>query len=843
MPVNEHAARIPRETRLVVALTCALALAVAAFGLQHLDHRTYLPVLELPWWLLAVAFLAVESIVINVQVRREATAVSISELPLVLGLFLATPAELLVGRVVGALLAMVVVRRSPPLKTAFNVALMGVETCVALAVFGAVTRWADGLDPVSWAAAFAAVLLAQAVTAVGIGLVIAVYEGDLRVTVLARGAVVGQQAAPMLITLALVAVTSLSADTRSAVLLSACAVVLVLAYRIYSALFDRHLSLERLFRFSQAVTNSPGVEEVLHNVLQEARDLLHAEHAEVLFVSSGGTVARVRLGSSGRLRRSQDPEEAGDRWLLAGVVDGGFPLLLPRGTKDAAQRRWLDAQGLREAVVVPLRGGAGIIGALVVADRLGDVRTFGNDDVSLLETVAKHAGTALQNGELIDRLRHDAFHDTLTGLANRAELHRLTATALDDVRDGRSDGAAVLVLDLDGFKDVNDTLGHQHGDLLLVEVATRLVSAVGDSGTVARLGGDEFAVLLTGEAGTERAHRIGRRLLAALENPVPLAGMDVEVGGSVGLALAPEHADDPAVLLKRADVAMYAAKSSGSGLRLYEPELDAGNPRRLAMVPELRAALASGDVHVHVQPKALLATGEVVAVEALVRWDHPELGRISPEEFVPVAERSGLISALTSRVLDDALAACALWRAHGADISVAVNLSPRSLRGTDVVEDVSRLLRRHRVPGDRLTLEITEGSVMSDPARSVAILHELRALGVRLSVDDFGTGYSSLSYLKRLPVQEVKIDRSFVGGLHEGSDDVPIVRSIVDLGRHLGLDVVAEGVEDQATWDLLASMGCDLVQGWHLGRPVPVAEFLPWLQARRVAAGQPLHAR
>jgi predicted signal transduction protein with EAL and GGDEF domain len=321
-------------------------------------------------------------------------------------------------------------------------------------------------------------------------------------------------------------------------------------------------------------------------------------------------------------------------------------------------------------------------------------------------------------------------------------------------------------------------------------------------------------------------------VLRALQQPVSLDGLEVEVGGSMGVALAPAHADDPAALLKRADMAMYDAKTSTRGLRVYEPELDTNNPRRLTLVSELRSALQNGQIQVHVQPQGRLSDGQVVRVEALARWHHPELGDVSPDEFVPVAERSGLIGPLTTYVLDSALAACGHWRRTGHDIGIAVNLSARSLQDADLVEEVGRLLRRHDVPAHRLTLEVTEGSVMADPGRAVALLHRLRDLGVRLSVDDFGTGYSSLSYLKRLPVQEVKIDRSFVTPLREGGEDVAIVRAIVDLGRHLDLEVVAEGIEDTVTWNLLASMGCDLGQGWHLGRPMPAAELLPWLVTR-----------
>jgi EAL domain-containing protein (putative c-di-GMP-specific phosphodiesterase class I) len=339
-------------------------------------------------------------------------------------------------------------------------------------------------------------------------------------------------------------------------------------------------------------------------------------------------------------------------------------------------------------------------------------------------------------------------------------------------------------------------------------------------------------VLVTGIADQERVLHIGRRIVQALEQPIALDGLDVEVGGSVGVAMAPEHATDAAALLKRADMAMYDAKTSVRRLRMFDPELDTDSPRRLTLVAELRTALQNGDVAVHVQPQTRLASGRVAGVEALARWRHPTLGDVAPDEFIPIAERSGLIGPLTTLVLDTSLAAWAQWRAAGHDLTVAVNLSARSLHDPDLVDEVARLLHKHAVPASRLTLEVTESAVMADPGRAVALLHRLRVLGVRLSVDDFGTGYSSLSYLQRLPVQEVKIDRSFVVALDTEGENVAIVRAIVDLGRNLGLDVVAEGVEDQAAWDLLASMHCDQAQGWHLAHPMPVAELVPWLEER-----------
>ncbi len=796
----------------------------------------------LPWWALALGYAATEGTVLHIQVRREAQTVSVSEFPLVLGLFFADPLSLVIGRLVGSAAVLLFQRRSAPMKTVFNLALAAAEAAAAVLAFSLVAQ-AGGSAPVLWLAALVAALLSHAVGIVAVGMVIAAFESGLRPRELARDAVIGQPITPMVVAVALVAVTSLAADIRSALLLVLTTAGLLAAYRAYASLNDRHLNLERLYRFTQAVTSSPEIDVVLGSVLAEARELLKTEHAEVAFLAtSSGQVAHVRLGPSGRLSRSEEPQDREYEWLLSRVVVDGAPQLMPRGTREPGARSWLDAQAAREAMAVPLRGGAGTIGVLVVSDRLGDVRTFDAEDVLLLETVANHASVALQNGELVGKLRHEALHDALTTLPNRAYLQRRMAAALDDVRDGRSAGAAIMILDLDGFKEVNDTLGHQQGDLLLVEVAQRLVTAVGSAGTVTRLGGDEFAILLTGSADEDRAVHVGRRVLRALEQPVALDGLDVEVGGSLGIALAPAHATDGASLLKRADLAMYDAKASSRGLRVYGDELDTNNPRRLTLVAELRSAIADGSVRVHVQPQADLATGRVVSVEALVRWQHPDLGLVPPDEFIPVAERSGLIGPLTTRVLDESLAACARWAAEGHELGVAVNLSARSLHDADLVDEVERLLRRHHVPARLLTLEVTEGAVMADPTRAIALLHRLRDLGVHLSVDDFGTGYSSLSYLKQLPVQEVKIDRSFVLGLANGGEDVAIVRAIVDLGKHLELKVVAEGVEDQETWDLLASMGCDLVQGWHLGRAMSVDDLVPWMRAHRPVRGRALRA-
>jgi diguanylate cyclase (GGDEF)-like protein len=375
-------------------------------------------------------------------------------------------------------------------------------------------------------------------------------------------------------------------------------------------------------------------------------------------------------------------------------------------------------------------------------------------------------------------------------------------------------------MDLDRFKDVNDTLGHHVGDQLLREISRLLSKVIEGKGIVARLGGDEFAALLTEVADEEEALDLGRSVLAAVERPIRLHDLNLEVGASIGVALFPTHGEDSTALLQRADVAMYSAKINHTGVEPYSAERDDSNPRRLALAGELRVAVEASQLSVHYQPKADLRTGRITGVEALVRWAHPRLGFMSSDEFVPIAEHTGLMRPLTLSVLEQTLAQCRSWRGTGIRLDVAVNLSARSLMDPHLPDDVGDLLRRAGVTPECLTLELTEATVMADPPRTIGVLSRLSAMGVNLAIDDFGTGYSSLSYLKRLPVDEVKIDKSLVLNMRTDENDAVIVRSTVELARNLGLRVTAEGVEDGRNWSSLRALGCDMAQGYYLSRPV-----------------------
>ena len=432
-------------------------------------------------------------------------------------------------------------------------------------------------------------------------------------------------------------------------------------------------------------------------------------------------------------------------------------------------------------------------------------------------------------------LRHQANHDALTGLPSRAFLAQRLDAALTASADG-GDGAcqgALLMMDLNQFKEVNDALGHHHGDRLLIELAGRLSAIAGTEHAVARLGGDEFALIVEGSA--RRALEIAREIGGRFAEPIVIDGITLQTNVSVGIALYPEHAADADGLMQRADAAMYRAKTGGTGVALFTPEQSVAGVRRLQLLSDLRNAVHNGELLLHYQPRVSMETGDIEGLEALVRWEHPAFGLLPPDEFIALAEVSGLIQELTQFVIRVAVADIAELRSAGHDLPVAVNLSVRNLYSPDLIEGITRALERHSLPPSALRVELTESEIMDDPSVAMQVLQRLRSEGVEVSIDDFGTGYSSLSYLRDLPIDEIKIDRSFVADISDG-DDV-VVRSIIDLGHALGVIVVAEGVETAGQWDHLQRLGCDVVQGYLISRPLPYEAIRRFLDDRRDFAG------
>jgi diguanylate cyclase (GGDEF)-like protein len=418
------------------------------------------------------------------------------------------------------------------------------------------------------------------------------------------------------------------------------------------------------------------------------------------------------------------------------------------------------------------------------------------------------------------KLAREAYVDDLTGLANRTRFKHEVERALSEAK---SRHTAVLLLDLDRFKEINDTLGHGCGDEVLRAVAARLAMLDAPGLALARLGGDEFGILAHIDGSS--AISLGRRALHALKLPFEIDGIPLAVETSIGAAIAPEHATDAESLIRRAEVAMYAAKERRAGIAVYDPESDPDDAERRALGGELGRALDAEELVLFYQPKISLSSGRIIGVETLVRWQHPRRGLLPPSEFMAFAERTGLIRRLSHYVLERAIRQCSVWQTAAIDVHVAVNLTMHDLVDAELPKEVATLLAEAGLPPERLELEITESAIMRDPFRVRQALLRLSEMGVRIAIDDFGTGYSSLGYLKRLPVDELKIDRSFVIAMGTNTNDATIVRSTIDLGRNLGLTVVAEGVERAATLEQLKELGCDVAQGYVMGLPAPAEEL------------------
>lgn len=438
---------------------------------------------------------------------------------------------------------------------------------------------------------------------------------------------------------------------------------------------------------------------------------------------------------------------------------------------------------------------------------------------SFRDTTERHEQAAL--------LRHRALHDGLTNLPNRVLLlDRLQQAILLGRREMKS--FAILLMDLDRFKEVNDTLGHRFGDILLRQVSSRIMGILRKSDTLARLGGDEFAILLLGQVRTEDATQFAEKVLQVLEPSFTIEDVSLDIGASIGIALFPEHGDQVHRLLQKADIAMYMAKSAENGITVYSSSKDQYSLKGLVLKSDLRHAIQDGHLFLLYQPKVNIHTNQVKGVEALVRWKHPQFGVIPPDQFIGLAEQTGLIKPLTMWVLKEALRQAIIWQKAGLDLRVAVNLSVRSLRDSMLSDQILEVLRDLETPPERLELEITESIIMDDPMRAMEIVTRLGSKGIQFALDDFGTGYSSLSYLKRLPISAIKIDKSFIRDMMEEGDDEVIVVSIIELAHNLGMKVIAEGVEDQKSWNRLVASRCDEVQGYFLSRPVSGDELQDW---------------
>jgi len=501
---------------------------------------------------------------------------------------------------------------------------------------------------------------------------------------------------------------------------------------------------------------------------------------------------------------------------------------------DPAVRDALLARGLRSGVMIPLVEQSTPLGCVALFYPAGALEDLDTAETESFEAVSRTLSMAIANALHVGHLRHQARHDSLTGLSNRAALHEAFGRLLAAPRPGER--PAVLLLDLDRFKDINDTLGHHIGDRLLTALAARLASTVGQRGAITcRLGGDEFAILIEDGVSAEEVLVRARGIRESLAHPFEIGGMTLKVGASIGVAVFPEHGEDSHELLRAADVAMYQAKSHSLGVALYDRGFDDHSPERLALLNDLTNALTRGELVMHYQPKLDLRSGGIAGFEALVRWRHPKLGLLAPASFIGLAEASEVIHPFTRVVLDLAMRDCAKLRRAGLYQPIALNLSPRNLIDDRCVRDIEHLLREHGLHYEDIELEITETAIMHDPEQVAGLLDYLDSRGVGLAIDDFGTGYSSLAHLKRLPLGFLKVDRVFVSNMRADEQDAIIVRSTIALAHSLGMQVIAEGVEDAPTAELLRAMGCDIIQGYHLSPPLPLDELVGWMAMRDVS--------
>ncbi len=824
------AVRQPRSdaARRTYLLSIALV-AIAGFGLSRLDlYVVPLAGWTMPAWVVAAIAIGAAFMVFDVEFRSEVYTFTFSEIVLVLGLFFATPLGLVVGRLGGEFLFLTIRERQPLRKLVLNLSAFFAETVVLLTVQQALLGEMNVLQPASWLVALVAVVAAEIVGFAVVATAVKWHGGPLTFGGILR---IGLITAPANTSLTLVVCVLLDLQPSAVPLLGGVALFLLMTYRAYSSLRQRYESLSLLYDFTHLVSGAREPDQVLDAMLTQAKDLLRAERAEFWLLTAPGSCRRyvVNDGGHSSTRISIPPNLAG--LLTDEFVSARDAMLLARDDSAASHRAVLAELDAADALIAPIVEGGVLIGFVVAANRLSDIYSFVAQDARMFATLASHAGVALQNGRLIVRLHdqarqreHEALHDSLTELPNRVLFADRLAERFDLSRASNGE-ITIALMDLDGFKEINDTLGHQSGDRVLIEIANRLRSAIDDQTLVARLGGDEFALLARPTVARSQVEMMCRQIRASIAEPIEIDGIRVAMGVSIGVAVAPHDGENAETLIKRADVAMYSAKAGrGGGVCFYDREGDENTPRRLALAHEFKMAIETGQLRAVFQPKVSLVDGRMTGVECLCRWDHPTLGVIMPDEFIPLSDRIGVSAALTTFMLSSALGQAERWWADGHQWTIAVNISMNALLDLELIGVVRRLIHASTIPAESVTLEITETNVMSDAVRTTRVLQELTAIGVRLSVDDFGTGYSSLAYLQRLPVDEVKIDKSFVHSLGEDRGADAIVRSVLDLARNLDLWVVAEGVENRAAIDRLRQLGCKEAQGFYFGSPMSAAE-------------------
>lgn len=793
-------------------MACALAICGALFALGlALTLLSSTPSLHAPFAMpvlvLLPLYLAAQHFTLDFELRGEAHSVVLTQIPLALGTLLVAPGAHIACRLVAAA-GYSAARRQSPVKTAYNVATAAFEVGVMTAAVSS-ARPSDHPGVSLWIALYAGFVIIELAGPFVLYPIWRLLSIPVTLAALWQQLTAALLAATLFSGLAIVSVLALWTEPASAGLLLVLAGGLGLAYRAHRRLSAQQATTGQLYDFVKDLgpltPNGPD----LPRVLEQIRELMQARHLDLALPGAHGW-RHIAASEAG-------PQAPPNLRLADHVKRTNAPLLRARQADEPDQ------------MATPLIGSDGFLGVITTADRLGSVRDYDMGDLRLLETVATELTAALERGQLLENLQRAATTDSLTELPNLPS----TTRGIDDLlAQGDVLLAAVAV---ESFREVNDQLGHQHGDALLVEVTRRLLLAAPNA-IVGRIGGGRFAVVIPAhEAGHDPA-MFGLGLRSSVEGNAQIGAIGTHIRLAVGVVRAPDHGTEAATLLRRAETAMHSARAVHGGPVVWEPAYEIKGQRRLAVVRALREALATGAIGLAYQPKVHLASGRISGVEALARWTHPALGVVTPDEFIPLAEASGLMAPLTSGVLRQALTACRGWQQRSPGVGVAVNVSADTVLSPTFVTQVHSVLSDVDVDPSLLTLELTEGVVVADPQLAAERMSELRALGVAISVDDFGTGYSSLTYLKGLPVNEVKIDKGFIAGVVRDRADQAVVRAVVDIAHTLGLRVIAEGVEEQSQHELLQSLGVDEVQGYLHARPMAALDMMRWMRDREQAS-------
>jgi diguanylate cyclase (GGDEF)-like protein len=859
-PVSRPTASTGRVAPIWVLNIC-MAAACAVFyiaGIAPLRRPGGVAILSIA--LLVVGFAVAEWWRVLIHFRQEAQSYSLSEIPLVIGVFVLAgdPGELVLARVLGAAIGLGLLRRQEPIRLVFNLASFAIETETLVLLVNHIS----GTNATSWRVWLWVLLFMSIASLLGFAL-----------TVIAISLAEGRQShhqwlQPIVIvlvggfancSLGLVIVALGGSNPPMLLLLLTPLSAIVAAYVLYTREYQKNQRLKNLYTSSGMLQRASSGGAAIPELLDHYCKVFRVDTAMVsLLPVATGTGSSRTISTRRGVRDAVDmvlSAEQLERLLplldetTSSYVDAGFEVvqrgvIITPSTSNPELRQWLSEQGFRDAMATLLQGEGTLLGTLVVANRLSDLGSFDSDDLRDFDAYAAQITVAVQNTSLGDRLHRQAFYDTLTGLSNRALFMDRLEHALTR-RERHGESLAVLFLDLDNFKEINDSLGHVAGDELLARVADSLKTVLRASDTPARFGGDEFAILVEETADREDTLRVVDRVESVFKSRFKIAGREVTISASIGVAVTASRDISAEELVGRADVAMYRAKLKGKDTsEIFEPGMQDVVSRRLEVRTDLERAIDDRELVVLYQPIVDMASSTPVGVEALVRWKHPRWGMVGPAEFIGIAEETGIIRELGLHVLE---VACRQWQAWhvGLDdeptVTMSVNVSPRQLRHPDFVKDVSRILVKTGLLPSHLTLEITESFMVDDPASARARLHELKTLGVRISMDDFGTGYSSLASLQDLPLDILKIDKLFVDHVAEDPRRTAFAQAIIRMGKTLGLGLVAEGVENADQAERLQSLGCRFAQGFYFSRPVPAEEIQKMLHAShaiRVAGGR-----